>query len=155
MGAAGDTGTWIRAWMRIGKTGNAPRARALPTVHQDPNPAAIPAPDSPSLSEPLPSPRGISEEHPDWESPFDKKCEPSRAPIVDRTRHTEMPWDHLHDQCPRRGFSRKESRKVLKTRLTTMDAAEDKRNLEESASQDTPVCNPGIRERAPGEGVMD
>ena len=42
---------------------------------------------------------------------------------------------------------------ALKTRLTTMDAAEAKRNLKGNASQDTPVRNRGIREWAPGRGV--
>ena len=36
-----------------------------------------------------------------------------------------------------------------------MDAAEEKSKLEGSVLEGAPVCNHGIRERAPGKGAMD
>ena len=42
----------------------------------------------------------------------------------------------------------------MKTRVTRRDAAKETRNLEGSILQDAPVCNRGIRERAPGNGAM-
>ena len=59
-----------------------------------------------------------------------------------------------YDECSRRCFRKKESKAALKTRLARMDAAEERRNLEGGALQDTPVCNRGIRERAPGNRVV-
>ena len=63
-----------------------------------------------------------------------------------------MTCDQMHDECSPREFIREESEVALKPRLTAMDAAEAKRNSEGSALQDTPVCNSGIHERAPGRG---
>ena len=54
-----------------------------------------------------------------------------------------------------RGFRKKEPKAVLKTRVTKMDAADEGRNLEGSALEDTPVSYRGIHVRAPGRGVMD
>ena len=58
-----------------------------------------------------------------------------------------MTWGQLRDQCSQRGFRKKESKAALKTRLTTMDAAEAKRNLKEVAQEG------GQCERAPVRGV--
>ena len=117
-------------------------------------PEAIPAPDSLSLSVQHPPPRGSVERRLDPGSSFDKLRQPSQVPKVTRTQDDEMTRDQLRDECSQRGFWNKESNAVLQPSLTKMDAAGEKRNLERSASQDTPVCGRGIRERAPGNGVM-
>ena len=117
-------------------------------------PVATPVPDAPPLSAQLPSPHGSLGQHSDLESSFDKICEPSQSPRADRTQYDEMTSDQPHDKCPQQGFRLKESKAALKTRLTTWGAAEEKRNLGASALQDTPVCNRGSRERAPGKRVM-
>ena len=138
-----------------GEAGNRTSSAGIPDSESGPNPEAIPAPDSPSPSVQLPPRRGLSERYPDWEFSFEKKCEPSHAPVADRTEYDEMTWDHLHDQCSPRGFRQKESKTVLKPRLNAMGAAEDKRNLKGTVAQNAPVCSRGIRERAPGGGVID
>ena len=58
-----------------------------------------------------------------------------------------MSWRQLHDQCSQRGYRKKESKAVLKTRLHTLDAAGAKRNLDKLTRED------GKRERAPAKGV--
>ena len=85
---------------------------------------ALPAPDSPSLSVRLPAPKGSVGRHPDPGSSFDRLCEPSQALEVNRTLYDEMTWDQLHDKCSQRGFRNKESKAVLKTRLTKMGAGD-------------------------------
>ena len=138
-----------------GEDGNRAWRTGTPDIEAGPTPVALPAPDSLSLSEQLPSPRDPSGKHPDWVSSHDKKCEPSQAPSVDRAQYDETTWDRLPDQCSRRDFRRKDSKAVLKTRLTAMGDAGDKRDLKGSAPQDAPVCSRGIRERAPGKGAME
>ena len=48
--------------------GNRTSSTGIPDSEPGPSPAAIPVPDSPSLSVQLPPPRGPSGNHPDWES---------------------------------------------------------------------------------------
>ena len=94
----------------------------------------------------VPSPKGSVGRQPDLGSSFGELCEPSRAPTVT--------WDQQHDECYQRGFRRKESKAVSKTRLTQMGATGEKRNLEGSALQDTPVprfLREGGRETLPEE----
>ena len=76
----------------------------------------------------LPSPQRSLEKRPDLESALDKICEPSQAPKVNRTQYDEMASGQLHEDCSQRDFRRKESKAVLRPRLTKMDAAEEKRN---------------------------
>ena len=101
-----------------------------------PRPEMIPVPDSPSLSVHLPSPLMASDKPQHLDSPLDRKCAPSRAPRATGAQHEELTREHLHDQCSQRGYREKESKAVLKTRLTTMDAAEAKRNLKEVTQED-------------------
>ena len=95
----------------------------------------VPVPGSPYLAVQFPSPRVPSEKHPHSESSFDKARKPSRAPRADGAQYDEMTWDQLPDPCSQRGFRNKESKAALKTRLTTMGAAEAKRNLKEVARE--------------------
>ena len=107
----------------------------------------VPVPSSPSLAVQLPSPHVPSGKHPHSESSFDRARKPSRAPRADGAQFDEMTWDQLPDSCSRRGFRNKESKAALKTRLTTMGAAEEKRNLRENPQ------DKGKRGRAPVLGV--
>ena len=77
-----------------------------------PIPLAIPAPDSPPLSEQLPSSQGPSEKHPDWNSSFVNKCEPPQAPIEDRAHYDKLTWGQLHDHCYQRGFDGRNRRRA-------------------------------------------
>ena len=92
-------GRWdVDAGMGVdGEDKNRASSTGIPDSESGPNPAAIPAPDPPSLSVHLPSPRDPSGKHPDWESSFDKKCEPSQAPIADRAQYDGMTWDQVLD----------------------------------------------------------
>ena len=112
-----------------GEDGNCTSSTGVPESEPGPKPEAIPVPDPPFLSVQLPSPRGSLEKRPDLVSPRDKICEPSQAPKVNRTRFDGMTCDQLHDECSQRAFRRKKLEAVLETRLTRMDAAEEKRNL--------------------------
>ena len=98
-----------------------------PENRQGRRPAAIPAPGSPPLSEKLPSPHGSPAKRPEWESSFGNKCEPSQTPVADRAQYDRLTRDQTHDRCRRRGFRERDSKAVLETRLTSMDAAEKKR----------------------------
>ena len=79
-------------------------------------PGAMPAPDSPSLSEQLPSPKSPVGRHPDLGPSHDKLCEASQPPKVNRTQYDEITRDQLHDERSQRGFRGKESEAVWKTR---------------------------------------
>ena len=104
--------------------GNNATSTGIPASESGPKPEMIPAPDTPGLSEQLLPPHVPSERHPHSESSFDKAREPSQALTAHGAQYDEMPWGQLHNQCSRRGFRRKESKAVSKTRLTTMGTAE-------------------------------
>ena len=108
-----------------GADGNRASSTDLPDSVSGPNPAV--------LSVLLPPPRGPSERLSDSESSSDTKCEPSQVRVLDWAQSDEMTWDQFSDLCFNRGFRRKESKAVLKTRLTAVDAAEGKRNSRGSA----------------------
>ena len=110
-------------------------------------PAMIPVPDSPWLSAELLSPHAPSDGYPHLEPSFHKTCAPPQARRAAGTQYDEMTWGQLRDQCSQRGFRKKESGAVLKTRLTEMDAAEAKRNLKEVTEE------AGKRGRTPVRGV--
>ena len=69
-----------------GEDGNSVSSTGVPESEPGPKPGALPAPDSPSLSVQLASPHGSSGKHPFSDS-FDKICEPSQAPKVNRTQY--------------------------------------------------------------------
>ena len=116
------------------------------------HPAAIPAPDSPTVSVDLPSSPRSPGRRPEWESSSDKECEPFRAPVAGRAQYDQLTWDQLHQQRSQRGFRRKESKEVVKTRLASTDAAEARHIPTGGWEQDAPIYADGKGERAPVEG---
>ena len=129
------------------KRGNVTPSTGAPESDSGPRPEMIPVLESSSLSARLPSPHAPLDRHKHLESSPDETCAPFRAPRADETQYGELTWRHLRNQCSQRCSRRNESKAVLKTRLTTKDAAEAKRNLEEVTRKD------GKRERAPMKGV--
>ena len=118
-----------------------------PESGSGPRPETIPAPESLSLSAPLPSPRGNSERRQYLEPSFNNKCALSQAPRANGAQNDELTLGQAHDQRSQRGCRKKESMAVLKTRLSAMDTAEDKRNAKVVTQED------GRRERASVRGV--
>ena len=76
-----------------GEDENRASSTGAPDSESGPNPAANPAPDSPSLSVQLASPRDPSGKHPEWEPSFDEECGLAQSPIADMPQHDEMTWD--------------------------------------------------------------
>ena len=138
-----------------GVKGNLPSGTAAPKSEATFPPAAIPAPDSPTLSVQLPSSPRSPVRRPELASPLGRKCEPSQAPAVGRAQYDQMTWDQLHEQCCQSAFRRKESEGVLETRLASVDAAEAKRIPNGGRGTGRPeLCGRETRAGA-GEGVAN
>ena len=127
--------------------GESTQSTGTPESGSGPRPGMIPAPDLASLSAQLPPPRTTLERRQLLESFFDKTCAPSQAPRAEGAQYGEITREQLHEQCPQCGKRKRESKELLKTRLSTMGAAEEKRSTKEVAKKD------GKRERAPVTGV--
>ena len=115
-------------------------------------PASIPAPDSPTLSVRLLSPRRPPVGYP-VKSSSGEKCEPSQASVVGRAQFVQLTWAQLNGRFPHRGFRRKGWEEVLKTRLASMDVAEANCTQKRSAEQDSAIYEDGKRARAPRKGA--
>ena len=89
----------------------------------------------------LPSSSSSPVRRPEWASAFGKKCEPSQAPPAGRAQYDQLTW-----------FPAMISTET-KTRLTSVGAAEEERNLKGSAMKDAPIYVGEGRGRAPGKGV--
>ena len=111
--------------------GNSTLSTGTPESGSGPLPEMIPVPDSSSLSVQLPTSRDTLDIQQPPEPPFDRTRAPSQAPRADGAQQKEFTRGQLHDQCSQRGYRKKESKAVLNTRLTTMDAAEAKSNLDD------------------------
>ena len=58
-----------------------------------------------------------------------------------------MTYDQIDEQCRRRGYSRKDTKEVLKTRLAPMDAEQQKCSVSGDSTMDTSVTVTGKRSR--------
>ena len=110
----------------------------------------VPIPDSPSLSVLLPSSPPLSVLLPPNASSLSKDWVPSKAP-----RATHENYDHasdvqLHDLYAHRGYSRKDSKAVLKARSASMDEENPKRTIVEDDAIGTSETLTGKKDRAPG-----
>ena len=119
------------------------------------SPEARPVLGSPSLSAQAPSSPAPSGQLPAPESTFDRKCEQSQAPVVDRSPKSKLTWGQPHAQRSQLGYSRQGSKKDLKTRLAWKGAAEVKHISAGRDHMDTSGTINGKRERATADGVMD
>ena len=112
-----------------------------PSVQEPPSPSlSAEATFSPSLL--LRVPFGPS---------FDEEC--TRLPGPEKTPgdYDYLTYDTLDQLCRRRGYAKKNSKAVLKTRLSTMDADDRKRVREKGEAASTPgdmPVNQGKRRRA-------
>ena len=119
------------------------------------SPAAIPVPDSPSLSARAPSSPSPAVQQPEPASSFDRHCAQSQSPAINRAPCGGLTWDRLHERCTQRGYPRKDAQNVLRTRLASTDAAESNRVPLGGYDMDTAGKIAGRREWAPSEGAMD
>ena len=79
----------------------------------------------------------------------DRNCEESQVPVVGRTQYGKPAKEQLNEQCPQRGYRRKESKEVSNARLPSMDAAEAERIPVGGGDVDTSETINGAREQAP------
>ena len=93
-----------------------------------PRPEMIPVPDSPSLSVQLPTKQPSKPNLHPPDSSSERTCELPQVPRADGAQYEDLSWGQLHDRCSQRGRRKKASKAVLNARLSTMDAAEVKRN---------------------------
>ena len=108
--------------------GNSTLSTGTPESGSGPRPEMISAPDSPCSSAQLPTPQDPTFTIQPMGSSFDRTCEPSQGPTADEAQYDELTSGQFHDQCPKRGYRKRESKAVLKTRLPTTDATEAQRN---------------------------
>ena len=127
--------------------GNSTLSTGTPMSGSGRRPEMAPAPDPPNLSAQLLAPQNSTLRSQPFESAFGRTCAPFQALRADRAQYHRLTCGQLRDQCSQRGCKEKESKATLKTRLSTMDAAEANRTLAEKAQAD------GERGRAPVEGV--
>ena len=85
--------------------------------------------------------------------PFEKNCTPFRAPEVDRGRFDHLDYDQLHALCNSRGYSREDSKLVLRTRASLRGAGNRKCAPTEHDPMDFSVRVREKRGRAPAEVV--
>ena len=120
--------------------------------------AAVPVPDSPSFSVQVPSSPSFSVQRPEPALSCGRNCAQSPAPIVDRSPSEGLTSDRLHELCSQRGYCRKDSKDVSRTRPAATDAADAAvatRGSLGGNDVDTSDTLAGERERAPLEGVTD
>ena len=108
--------------------GNSKSSTGIPASRDSPQTAMIPVPDSPPLSAQLPPHQTSTPNLRPSDSAFDRAREPPQAPTVNGAQFGKVSWGQLRDQCSQRGYWKKDSKAVLKTRLPTLGAAEAKRN---------------------------
>ena len=108
-------------------------ARTLfPDADRSGLPRRVPVPDLPSLPVQVPSPPPFSVQFPPQVSSFGRNFESPQAPKLSRTRYERWPYDQVRESRRRRGYRGGNSLGVLKTRIASADAAEDKRTAHES-----------------------
>ena len=116
------------------------------------SPRLIPVPDSPHLSIQLP-PDSVVEDTGKTSASFDRDCAPSQAPVSDNANYAQLPYDELHELWKQRGYHKRDTKVVLRTRLEAMDAAAKRSAAGSSNDTDTPMTVLGKRPRATG-GTM-
>ena len=89
------------------------------------SPRLIPVPDSPHLSLQLP-PEPEVDSTGKTSASFDPNCAPSQAPASGSAKYDQLSNGQLHELCRQRGYHKKDTKAVLRTRLEAMDAAAKK-----------------------------
>ena len=117
------------------------------------SPRVKPVRDIPTLPVRLPSSRSPAVQLPRPGSCFDKNCISSQAPVVDRGRYDLSSFDQIHEQCRKRGYSRKDSKAAPKTRLASLAAEKSKRTLTEGYGMDTSATAAGSTVRPPADAA--
>ena len=114
----------------------AERGRGLDIVTPEPqtrvpslaSPHLIPAPDSPNPSTQIhPSP-SLSVRLPPPVPSFGRQCAASQAPLVDHSQYDHLSPKRLRKLCMQKGYCRKDSKKMLETRLAVMGAEHNRRS---------------------------
>ena len=115
------------------------------------SPRAIPVPGPLLPSVQLPSSPYLSVQLLTPAPSFDEHCTPFQAPVADLGRYGHLAYGQIRVERRQRGYSRKASEAVSRTRLAAMDADGGKRRLSDVNDVDTLMSALAQRERPPAD----
>ena len=122
-----------------------PVAEGCSGLKSSPSPVRVPVTSPPPPLIRVTSPPCLSVELPPADASFDGKCTQLKERAATRSDYDQLTYNELHQVCRRRGNARKDSRAVLKTRLSTTGAVERKRAHDNENVMDTSGDKPAAK----------